>query len=60
MTDLNISILYGSETGTAQDIAEQIWKYSKRCYFLYFVLINLFIKSYGERFFCPVLYVSIF
>ncbi|XP_023313374.1 NADPH-dependent diflavin oxidoreductase 1-like isoform X3 [Trichogramma pretiosum] len=26
----NITILYGSETGTAQDIAEQIWKRSKR------------------------------
>ncbi|KAJ8686661.1 hypothetical protein QAD02_022455 [Eretmocerus hayati] len=25
-----VTILYGSETGTAQDIAEQIWKYSKR------------------------------
>ncbi|CAB0028122.1 unnamed protein product [Trichogramma brassicae] len=25
----NITILYGSETGTAQDIAEQIWKRSK-------------------------------
>ncbi|KAG7200700.1 hypothetical protein KM043_001251 [Ampulex compressa] len=26
----NITILYGSETGTAQDVAEQIWKSAKR------------------------------
>jgi flavodoxin len=30
MTEPKITILYGSETGTAQDIAEQIWKRSKR------------------------------
>lgn len=28
--ELKITILYGSETGTAQDTAEQIWKSSKR------------------------------
>lgn len=27
---MNITILYGSETGTAQDVAEQIWKSAKR------------------------------
>lgn len=26
-------ILYGSQTGTAQDIAENIWRESKRFYF---------------------------
>lgn len=30
---MKITILYGSETGTAQDVAEQIWKNAKRfCY----------------------------
>lgn len=30
---LVVRVLYGSETGTAQDIAEQIWKSAKRfCY----------------------------
>lgn len=27
---MNITVLYGSETGTAQDIAEEIWKSAKR------------------------------
>ena len=27
---MNVTILYGSETGTAQDVAEQIWKNVKR------------------------------
>lgn len=28
-----VRVLYGSETGTAQDVAEQIWKSAKRfCY----------------------------
>lgn len=27
---MNVTILYGSETGTAQDTAEQIWKIAKR------------------------------
>ncbi|CAK9811444.1 NADPH-dependent diflavin oxidoreductase 1 [Anthophora plagiata] len=27
---MNITILFGSETGTAQDVAEQIWKSAKR------------------------------
>ncbi|XP_057323905.1 NADPH-dependent diflavin oxidoreductase 1 [Microplitis mediator] len=31
MEALDIKILYGSETGTAQDIAEGIWKLAKRC-----------------------------
>ncbi|XP_076162157.1 NADPH-dependent diflavin oxidoreductase 1-like [Ptiloglossa arizonensis] len=30
MNNTNITILYGSETGTAQDVAEQIWKDAKR------------------------------
>ncbi|XP_054009179.1 NADPH-dependent diflavin oxidoreductase 1 isoform X3 [Hylaeus anthracinus] len=30
MSKTNITILYGSETGTAQDVAEQIWKSAKR------------------------------
>ncbi|KAK0099209.1 hypothetical protein PV326_000046 [Microctonus aethiopoides] len=30
MENLNVTILYGSETGTAQDTAEQIWKNAKR------------------------------
>ena len=30
---MKITTLYGSETGTAQDVAEQIWKSAKRfCY----------------------------
>lgn len=28
--DFGITILYASETGTAQDVAEQIWKSAKR------------------------------
>lgn len=27
---IRLTILYGSETGTAQDIAEEIWKSAKR------------------------------
>ncbi|XP_043250700.1 NADPH-dependent diflavin oxidoreductase 1 isoform X1 [Colletes gigas] len=30
MNNMKITILYGSETGTAQDVAEQIWKSAKR------------------------------
>ena len=30
MNGMHITILYGSETGTAQDVAEQIWKSAKR------------------------------
>ncbi|XP_020284524.1 NADPH-dependent diflavin oxidoreductase 1 [Pseudomyrmex gracilis] len=30
MNGLTIRVLYGSETGTAQDVAEQIWKSAKR------------------------------
>lgn len=33
MINTNVTILYGSETGTAEDVAEQIWKSAKRfCY----------------------------
>lgn len=30
MDEMMIQVLYGSETGTAQDVAEQIWKSAKR------------------------------
>lgn len=30
MDEIIIRVLYGSETGTAQDVAEQIWKSAKR------------------------------
>nr|XP_031834262.1 NADPH-dependent diflavin oxidoreductase 1 isoform X3 [Nomia melanderi] len=30
MINTNVTILYGSETGTAEDVAEQIWKSAKR------------------------------
>jgi len=30
---LVLQVLYGSETGTAQDVAEQIWKSAQRFYF---------------------------
>lgn len=33
MSDRNLTILYGSQTGTAQDLAEQIWRESKRYHF---------------------------
>lgn len=33
---MNVTILYGSETGTAQDTAEQIWKIAKRLVPFYF------------------------
>lgn len=29
----NLIILYGSQTGTAQDVAENIWRESKRYHF---------------------------
>lgn len=29
----NLTVLYGSQTGTAQDLAEQIWRESKRYHF---------------------------
>lgn len=32
METLDIKILYGSETGTAQDTAEGLWKLIKRLY----------------------------
>lgn len=39
MNNTNITILYGSETGTAQDVAEQIWKDAKRfCHCPSFIL----------------------
>lgn len=31
--NVKISVLYGSQTGNAQDLAEQIWRESKRFYF---------------------------
>lgn len=30
MDEMVVRVLYGSETGTAQDVAEQIWKSAKR------------------------------
>lgn len=33
-----ITILYGSQTGNAQDLAERIWRESKRYYFIGSVL----------------------
>lgn len=33
MDEIVIRVLYGSETGTAQDVAEQIWKSAKRFYY---------------------------
>lgn len=38
---MNVTILYGSETGTAQDTAEQIWKIAKRLV-LFFLTIAFF------------------
>lgn len=32
MIQRNLTILYGSETGTAQEICENIWRESKRYY----------------------------
>lgn len=33
MVTRNLTILYGSQTGTAQDLAEQIWRESKKYHF---------------------------
>lgn len=33
MSPRKLSILYGSQTGNAQDISERIWRESKRFYF---------------------------
>lgn len=33
MEDRRLTVLYGSQTGTAQDLAEQVWRESKRYHF---------------------------
>lgn len=37
MSQRNLTILYGSETGTAQEVSENIWRESKRYHFQGFV-----------------------
>lgn len=46
MNGLTIRVLYGSETGTAQDVAEQIWKSAKRCCYCSFFFAIRFVNLY--------------